>query len=95
MNFERNAAQPIRDWCTTHRIDVDLSDYLDEDVFDDDGEGEYWWEAQDEVLQKLQSQKNYPLLEEFCDFIGMGKFTFVHEEMVDLDGYFPVMGTLT
>lgn len=94
-SFDRNFNQPIRDWCTTHGIDVDLSDYFEEEVSDDDDEGEYWWEAQDEVLQKLQSQKNYPLLEEFCDLIGMGRFTFIHEEIVDREDYFPVMGTLT
>ncbi|MBL1178700.1 hypothetical protein [Pantanalinema sp. GBBB05] len=95
-NFYRNGSQPVHEWCTAHEIDVDLSDYLDEGVFDDDeDEGWYWWEAQEEVLQHLQSQKNYPLLEEFCDLVGMGRFTFVHEEIVDREGYFPVMGTLT
>ncbi|MBW4473107.1 MAG: hypothetical protein KME45_22420 [Stenomitos rutilans HA7619-LM2] len=94
-SFYRNFNQSIRDWCTAHNISIDLSDYVDEDIPEDDDQGEYWWEAQEEVLQQLQSQRNYPLLEEFCNLIGMGKFTFVHEENVDRDGYFPVTGTLT
>ncbi|UBF26333.1 hypothetical protein K9N68_33355 [Kovacikia minuta CCNUW1] len=94
-NFYRNYSQPILNWCTAHGIDVDLSDYLNEEIPDDDDQGEYWWEAQEAVLQQLQSQGNYPLLEEFCNLIGMGRFTFVHEEIVDRDGYFPVTGTLT
>jgi hypothetical protein len=94
-DFYRNGGQSIRDWCTAHNIDIDLSDYIDEEIPDDDEQGEYWWGAQEEVLEHLQNQKNYPLLEEFCNLIGMGRFTFVHEEIVDRDGYFPVTGTLT
>ena len=73
-----------------HSIDIDLSDYVDEEMPEDDEQGEYWWEAQEEVLEQLQDQKNYSLLEEFCNLIGMGRFTFVHEESVDRDDYFPV-----
>ncbi|MBW4694056.1 MAG: hypothetical protein KME27_20105 [Lyngbya sp. HA4199-MV5] len=99
-SFYRNDSQSIKDWCASHNIDIDLSDYVDEDNVDedipeDDTQGEYRWEAQEEVLQQLQDQKNYPLLEAFCNLIGMGRFTFVHEESVDRDGYFPVAGTLT
>jgi hypothetical protein len=93
-DFYRSGNQSIRDWCMAHSIDIDLSDYVDEEMPEDDEQGEYWWEAQEEVLEQLQDQKNYSLLEEFCNLIGMGRFTFVHEESVDRDDYFPVTGLL-
>jgi hypothetical protein len=86
--FYRNDNQPVHEWCVAHGVDIDLSDYLSdmpEDVEEDQG---YWWEVQEVVLQYLQDQRNYPLLEELSEFIGIGKFAFVHEQIVHQDSFF-------
>jgi hypothetical protein len=86
---DHNYNQPIQEWCTAHHIDIDLSQYLPEEM-EDEAEDEVWWEAQEAVLEELQGRQNDPLLEEFCDFIGMSRFAFVHEEIVAKDGFLSV-----
>jgi hypothetical protein len=45
-----------------------------------------------ERSQVIKKQKNYDLLQEFCDFLEMGKFAFVHEEIIDRSGFFTADG---
>jgi hypothetical protein len=87
--FYRNEQQAIAHWCTEHEINIELDEYLV-----NDGITDWWGDAQEAVLEKLQSQPNYQLLDEFRELIGIGKFAFVHEEMVSKNSYLKVTGTL-
>lgn len=89
--FYWNYNKPMREWCILHQIDIDLDEYLNEEYSEED---DYWGEAQEAVLEEVLQRHSDSLLEELCNFLEMGKFAFVHKEIVDRDRFFPTTGQL-
>jgi hypothetical protein len=85
--FHRNMSQPIRDWCVEHQIDIDLNQYISEEA-EAIEEYEEWWEAQEAVFERLITIRNYQLLDEFREFLGIGRFAFVHEHICNAEGFY-------
>jgi hypothetical protein len=69
-DYYRNFDQPIRDWCIEHSVDMEFeyeSDYFEQQAW---------------VMDYLTEAKDYQRLSKFCEFVGIGKFAFVDENIV-------------
>lgn len=76
--FERNFELELDDWCASHYIDLSREQFEDE------------FEFQERVIQYIKANKQYQLLDELRELLGIGKFAFAHEETALKDSYLKI-----